>query len=64
MRKYNAEDVNRVKGTVGIFGTVDSIAVIGRALNNNADILKQLINRVEELEEEVAKLKGENDNGN
>jgi hypothetical protein len=63
MKKYDAEDVVRVKGSVGIFGTVDSIAVIGRALNSNADILKQLINRVEELEEEVAKLKGEeNDN--
>lgn len=63
MRKYTDKDVNRVKGSVGVFGTVDSIAVIGRALNNNADILKQLINRIEELEEEVAKLKGEvNDN--
>lgn len=63
MRKYTDKDVNRVKGFVGVFGTVDSIAVIGRALNNNADILKQLINRIEELEEEVAKLKGEaNDN--
>ena len=63
MHKYTDKDVNRVKGSVGVFGTVDSIAVIGRALNNNADILKQLINRIEELEEEVIKLKGEvNDN--
>ncbi len=51
------DKVAKVVGTIGVFGHAESIAVIGRTLNKNADVLEELIDEVNKLKEEVEKLK-------
>lgn len=51
------DKVERVVGTIGIFGHAESIAVVGETVNKNADVLEELIDEVDKLKEEVAKLK-------
>lgn len=55
--------VVKLTGEVPMFNHQESIAVIGRAVNYNAEILDKLIERVDELEQTIKKMK-EAGNGN
>lgn len=50
-------EVRKVVGAVGMFNKTEAIVVVCRALNNNADVLKELIEKVDRLENEVKCLK-------
>ena len=55
-------EVRKVVGTVGMFNKAEAIAVVCRALNNNADVLKDLIAKVDCLENEVKQVKNSKEN--
>lgn len=45
-------------GRVTFINHINSILMVGKAVNYNAKILNELIEKVVELEEEIEKLKG------
>ena len=51
-------EVRKVVGAIGIFNKTEAIAVVCRALNSNADVLIELMKKVDRLENEVKRLKG------
>lgn len=51
-------EVRKVVGSIGVFNKTEAIMLVCRALNNNADVLKELIEKVDRLENEVKQLKG------
>ena len=53
--------VSKVTGSVGMFNKTEAIAVVCIALNNNADVLIELMAKVDRLENEVKQLKGGTD---
>lgn len=51
--------VQTVVGSVSVFGTMDAVELIGNAMNNNANVLLELINKVDEIEQELEQTKKE-----
>ena len=48
--------IKKIVGAVGLTNKAEAIAVIGRTVNNNADVLKALIEKVDHLENELKQL--------
>lgn len=60
--KVNGKTVKNPFKVIGRFSWVvngDDIAKVARAMNANADILKQAMIKIDQLEKEIEKLKGE-----
>lgn len=60
MSKSLKERVKRVVGTVTPYNVEQGTAKIGSALNINADVLKDLIDKVDCLEEELKQIREKN----
>lgn len=43
----------RVEGSVGVFGGKESLVVLARAMNQNADLLEEALNEIKILKQKI-----------
>ena len=55
------DKITKISGSFSWVVNGDELCTVARAVNYNADVLEELLNKIEKLEKQIADMRGEQD---
>jgi len=53
------DKITKISGSFSWVANCDELCIVARAVNRNADVLEELLNKIEKLEKQIADMRGD-----